>query len=237
MPSTERFSQDELDQQLALLATYRRTLAHLLEQAAQHGGPASAPPQVGNGIHEAREQIRRIKAALRARDAPTADHPDDEPPPRSPTPPADRPPDAQPAATRRDVGAGGGDYAEGNIDKRQGAFVSGGTIHGPVVGSNMGTIIASYGGPAPAGAAHGLLEQALAQVRQAVSGARQRGDDDLAEDLEGVARPLQAALKAQREGKADRRGAKLREARAVLREIAGGRPELDELVRLLDRAA
>lgn len=37
-------------------------------------------------------------------------------------------------ATVRHVETGGGDYAEGNIDKRQGAFVSGGTIYGNVIG-------------------------------------------------------------------------------------------------------
>jgi hypothetical protein len=57
--------QEAITQQLALLATYRRTLAHLIEQAAQYGGEVFAPPQTANGIAEARQQIRRIKAVLR----------------------------------------------------------------------------------------------------------------------------------------------------------------------------
>jgi hypothetical protein len=43
-------------------------------------------------------------------------------------------------STVRTVDTAGGDYAEGAIDKRSGVFVSGGEIHGPVVGTNSGTI-------------------------------------------------------------------------------------------------
>lgn len=39
----------------------------------------------------------------------------------------------------------GGEYNEGDIDKRRGAFVSGGTVYGPVTGMNAGTISSSYG--------------------------------------------------------------------------------------------
>jgi hypothetical protein len=52
-------------QQLDLLASYRRTLAHLMEQAAQYGGEIFVPPQIANGIAEARAEVRQIKAALR----------------------------------------------------------------------------------------------------------------------------------------------------------------------------
>jgi hypothetical protein len=54
------------EQQQALLATNRRTLAHLLQQAAQYGGEAFALPQTFNGIAVARAQIQSIKAYLRA---------------------------------------------------------------------------------------------------------------------------------------------------------------------------
>jgi hypothetical protein len=57
---------DTVNQQLALLATHRRTLAHLLAQAAQYGGEVFAPPATANGIAQARAEIQRIKAALRA---------------------------------------------------------------------------------------------------------------------------------------------------------------------------
>jgi hypothetical protein len=57
--------QETVTQQLALLATYRRTLAHLVEQAAQYGGEIFAPPQTANGIAEARAKVGQIKAALR----------------------------------------------------------------------------------------------------------------------------------------------------------------------------
>ncbi len=47
-------------------------------------------------------------------------------------------PDAH--STVETINTGGGDFAEGQIDKRQGAFVSGGEVTGPVVGMNSGTI-------------------------------------------------------------------------------------------------
>ena len=57
--------QESYEQQLQILKAYRRTLAHLLEQAANHGGITYSPPQVANGIQEAREQIASTKLAIR----------------------------------------------------------------------------------------------------------------------------------------------------------------------------
>ena len=51
---------DPIAQQLALLATHRRTLTHLIAQAAQYGGEIFAPPQTANGIAQARAEIARI---------------------------------------------------------------------------------------------------------------------------------------------------------------------------------
>jgi hypothetical protein len=60
------------------LTIYRRTLVHLLTQAAQFGGEPAAPPHVANAIDEARAQIGRLKTDLRASGADIADmrHPD-----------------------------------------------------------------------------------------------------------------------------------------------------------------
>ena len=52
MPTT-----DDIAQQRGLLATHRRTLAHLLQQAAAHGGRPFAPPATANGIAEQRAEI------------------------------------------------------------------------------------------------------------------------------------------------------------------------------------
>jgi hypothetical protein len=68
---------ETIDQQRALLATHRRTLAHLLQQAARYGGEVFAPPQTANGIEEARAAIARIKAALREAGAVVEDEPGD----------------------------------------------------------------------------------------------------------------------------------------------------------------
>jgi outer membrane protein assembly factor BamB len=69
--------QEAIDQQEILLATHRRTLAHLLNQLALVGGRAYATPQVVNGIREARENIQHVKQALRDWGIAVADHPND----------------------------------------------------------------------------------------------------------------------------------------------------------------
>jgi hypothetical protein len=122
-----------------------------------------------------------------------------------------------------------GHYAKGNIDSRQGVFVEGGSTvsGGSIVGVNTGTLV--IGGSGSTAPADPSLGQALAQVLQTVTQARQRGDDDLADDLTGVATLLQMALKAQTEGKPERRTAKIREAQEVLWRIAAGREELTGL--------
>jgi tetratricopeptide (TPR) repeat protein len=74
--------QEAITQQLTFLATHRRTLAHLLQQAAQYGGEVFAPPQTANGIAEARQQIRRIKAILRKNGVQLDDVPNDKAPRR-----------------------------------------------------------------------------------------------------------------------------------------------------------
>jgi hypothetical protein len=74
-------SQEEVAQQQALLAVYRRTLDHLLVQTAQYGGEVFSPPPVANGIHEAREHIEQTKAILRSNGLIVADHPNDKAPP------------------------------------------------------------------------------------------------------------------------------------------------------------
>jgi hypothetical protein len=71
-------SQDEIAQQQELLATYRRTLAHLLKQAAQYGGEVFAPSQTASGIAEARTNIQRVKKPLRDWGVPVDDSQDDE---------------------------------------------------------------------------------------------------------------------------------------------------------------
>jgi hypothetical protein len=70
-------STEETDQQLDLLATYRRTLAHLLQQAAAYGGETYVPPGVANNIYEVREAIVRIKTVLRGWGVEVVEHPDD----------------------------------------------------------------------------------------------------------------------------------------------------------------
>ncbi len=76
--------QEIINAQLDLLAVHRRTLAHLLQQAAQYGGEVFAPPQTANGIAQARAEIERIKAALREGGVPVEDERNEKTPPATP---------------------------------------------------------------------------------------------------------------------------------------------------------
>jgi hypothetical protein len=74
-------SSEETAEQQKLLAAHRRTLAVYLRQQAQIG-QAYSPPALINGIDETREQIRRIKEALKAAGVAVPNDPDDEEPQR-----------------------------------------------------------------------------------------------------------------------------------------------------------
>jgi hypothetical protein len=69
-------SQEEIDQLQTLLAAHRRTLAGYLYRRVLFG-ESHTPPAITNGIADARAQIARVKAMLRASDIPITDHPDD----------------------------------------------------------------------------------------------------------------------------------------------------------------
>lgn len=109
---------DAIAHQQQLLATHRRTLAHLLQQAAQYGGEVLAPPQTANGLAEARAAIDRVKQELRAQGVEVADDALDTAPPAP-----DAPPRAGSAVEQYTIQTGGGDYAEGDIDQRRGTFL------------------------------------------------------------------------------------------------------------------
>src|SRR5262245_37515885 len=68
---------EEIETQQELLVTSRRTLAHLLQQAAAYGGLPFAPPATANGIAEARATIARSIAILREQGVPVDDDLDD----------------------------------------------------------------------------------------------------------------------------------------------------------------
>lgn len=68
----------KIAQQREILKKWRDTLASLLLRKASLGGQAYTPPEVVNGINEARAEIPRIKKILRDWGAEVEDHPDDE---------------------------------------------------------------------------------------------------------------------------------------------------------------
>lgn len=97
------------------LAQYRSNLAHLLRQTSSYGGADNIPVKLFNDIAAQRQEIARIKGALRAAGLVVVDQADDSDTPSStsdtPSPPA-----------------------TGTI------HISGGTIYGPVIGTNTGDI-------------------------------------------------------------------------------------------------
>ncbi len=73
-----RLSPEDIAQQQVLLATHRRTLAHLMKQAA-HFSAGHLPAHIASGIDEARAEIVQIKAVLRENGVTVADHVNDRP--------------------------------------------------------------------------------------------------------------------------------------------------------------
>lgn len=91
-------SRADIQKQQELLNIQRNTLAGYLHQLALHT-TAYAPPSVFNGIHEARSQIRTIKACLLSWGVKVDEHPDDEPAPGG----VDLPPFVQDTSSKRPV--------------------------------------------------------------------------------------------------------------------------------------
>lgn len=113
-------SSDEIQHLRDRLKIHRENLATYLRQLAMHGA-AYAPPIVSHGIREARDEIARIKAALRGWGEAVVDHPDDSA--GAPAPPQ-RPGDPV-GGTRIDFGSGNtfgdlnfGDIAGGGISNQ-----------------------------------------------------------------------------------------------------------------------
>ncbi|HRC74323.1 MAG TPA: hypothetical protein PLO33_01515, partial [Kouleothrix sp.] len=69
---------DTTAQQRSLLKTYRDTVANERQRAARYGGEAAAPPDVKHNLADARAEIARLKAALRAAGVVVDDLPGDD---------------------------------------------------------------------------------------------------------------------------------------------------------------
>lgn len=76
-------SQEDIADQLELLAVHRRTLAQYLKQQGLIT-EAFTPPAIAHGIEDARQHIRRLKITLREWGVPVEDLPYDEEPPEQP---------------------------------------------------------------------------------------------------------------------------------------------------------
>ncbi|MBC8161832.1 MAG: hypothetical protein H7Z42_11490 [Roseiflexaceae bacterium] len=81
-------AQADIDGEQQLLQQYRRSLAHLIQQASRYGGEAHVPLSVMHNIADARQHIQRSKANLRAWGVDVEDLPHEEPLGNLATPPA-----------------------------------------------------------------------------------------------------------------------------------------------------
>ena len=77
------------------------------------------------------------------------------------------------------------------------------------------------------------LQTVVDEVTQLIERAENRGEDDLADDLRSVESILQAAIKAENEGKLERRLAKLEDTRRSLQGLVKAHPELQHVLSLL----
>lgn len=118
-----------------------------------------------------------------------------------------------------------------------GVFVSGGTINGPVVGVNRGSMSISYGGAPSQPQGAPTIRSVRDQLRAAIDAAAQAGDDALAGDLDGVEALLGEALQAERDGTQSQRARKLRQAAGDLEPLATASPALGEALRQLRQLA
>lgn len=136
----------------------------------------------------------------------------------------------------KDVTLNSGDYAEGNIDKRKGVF--GGTFSAPVVGSVEGGSV-SIGVSSANTTKFVSLQYILEQVKYIIK-AQEQGNDSFRNELEDVARNLEAAIKAEKENDAPRKLKYLKRAKEDIRDIAAKSPSfgevnLEELSRMLEQ--
>lgn len=125
-----------------------------------------------------------------------------------------------------------GDMALGDVDRRTGVQITGGTVIGPVTGFNKGTINYSFG-DTPSAPTGTLLEQVHMQVRQAVTQARKDGHGDLAYELDRIERDLDQAVRAEQSGNASRRASQLDRARRDLQILLAQYPALQPIAQAL----
>jgi hypothetical protein len=69
--------EEAIQQQLALLVTHRRTLSHLVQQAARYGGEVFTLPKTAHGLASARAAIAHIKRWLCENGVEVEDEPND----------------------------------------------------------------------------------------------------------------------------------------------------------------
>jgi hypothetical protein len=77
------------------------------------------------------------------------------------------------------------------------------------------------------------LQTVVDEVTQLVERAETRGEDDFADDLRSVESTLQAAVKAESEGKLERRQVKLEDAKRSLQGLVKAHPNLQSILSLL----
>jgi len=137
---------------------------------------------------------------------------------------------------QRTINTGGGDYAERDNNKQQGAFISGGTIYGPVVGINSGGTINynRHHTPDTTGQSPITLDEVLRRLREKLAELQQR-DENLAIELQRIELDLSGASRAQQASDAARRHHLLCRAKQELAALADQHDQLQPLAAALQQ--
>jgi hypothetical protein len=110
------------------------------------------------------------------------------------------------------ISTGGGDYAGRDVNKQTYNYAS---------ADNSGFAV--------------TLQSLYDRIRQKIEEAKRRGDDDLADDLQEVEQVLQVAVKAENEGKKDRRQEKINKAKENMQNLVRSYPALQNLASSLQQ--
>jgi hypothetical protein len=137
---------------------------------------------------------------------------------------------------QRTINTGGGDYAERDINKQQGAFISGGTIYGPVVGVNKGGTINynRHDTPDTTGQSPIVLDEVLRRLRETLAELQQR-DENLAAELQRIEVDMSGASRAQQANDAARRQRLLSRAKQELAALSDEHGQLQSLAAMLQQ--
>lgn len=133
------------------------------------------------------------------------------------------------------VNTQGGDYAGGNIDKRQGVFIDGGTTQGSIIGfNNHGNVVSNNEKPALTNPAH-TLQESGEHIQKAIEWAQYNRDINLLINLQQASLDIEAAIEAERQGDDEQKRLKLTKALEYIQKSSQKYPLSNLLVQQLQQ--